>query len=204
MPRRLPYILLAVFLIYSCPAAAGTYGYDFYFGMGTASVGAAEPWLLSNGVASRPSMDGAFGTAGGALMLSPSFGVGAQASFRFRQGTYADFGYRPVFYDFNGIWAPGLTMRLTPEFQAGFGGVSTSFYDPSSPYFDYYSGQFSTLVGRSNHLQLHAGAGMRILLTDRVFVRPQLDYHWVRNMWEFNRSSVLRYSIAVGYSLPTE
>ena len=174
---------------------------DVYFGMGTMSDGAANPVADTNGnIYSRPSLDGVFGTFGGALMFRPSFGVGAEVAVRFSQGDYAIYGYRPVFYDFNAIWTPSLGRYVMPEFQGGFGGVSTSFYDASSPYYDYYTGRYSTLAARSKHLQLHAGAGLRIYVKGRIFVRPQLDYHWVRNMWEFKDESVLSYSLAIGWS----
>ncbi len=133
-------------------------------------------------------------------MLKPSFGVGAEVAVRFRQGDFGTYGYRPVFYDFNAIWTPSLGRRIMPEFQGGLGGVRTSFYDASQPYYDYYTGKWSTLAGRSSHFQLHAGAGLRIYVKGRIFVRPQVDYHWVKNMWEFKSSSVPAYSLAVGWS----
>ena len=133
-------------------------------------------------------------------MFKPSFGVGGEVAVRFSQGDYSIYGYRPVFYDFNAIWTPSLGRYVMPEFQAGLGGVTTSFYDASSPYYDYYTGQYSTLAARSSHFQLHAGAGLRIYVKGRIFVRPQLDYHWVRNMWEFKSNSVPAYSLAIGWS----
>ena len=202
MLKRLRFAILAIAALFIFSAfSSAEPRIDVYFGMGTMSVGAASPLEDAYGTLFlRPSLDGVFGTFGGAVMFKPSFGVGAEVSVRFRQGDYVFLGYRPVFYDFNAIWTPSLGMRIMPEFQAGFGGVRTSFYDASSPYYDYNTGRYSTLAARSSHFQLHAGAGLRIYVTRRVFVRPQLDYHWVRNMWEFKSSSVPAYSLAIGWS----
>ena len=191
-------VVLSVFAVF---AGAQT-RFDVYFGMGTASNGSSGQSIDISGAGTpitTPSLDGVFGTLGGGLMITPSLGVGAQVSFRFRQGDYAGFGYRPVFYDFNGIWTPGFGKRVVPEFQAGFGGASMRFYDPTSAYYDYNTGRYTNYAGSSNHLQLHAGAGLRFFISEHIFVRPQLDYHWVRNFTEFKSSSVPAYSIAIGY-----
>ena len=183
--------------------------FDAYFGMGTARDGSTHQLIDATGAGiavETPSLDGVFGTFGGAVFLKPSFGVGAQVSLRFRQGDFAGLGYRPIFYDFNGIWTPRLGKRVMPEFQAGFGGVSMRLYDPSTSYYDYNTGQYTHFIGSSNHLQLHLAAGLRIFVKPHIFVRPQVDYHYVRNLADpvtfpqFSSNSVPVYSIAIGYS----
>lgn len=175
---------------------------DVYFGMGTARTYSNAQFLDSTGnVVQAPSLGGVFGTIGGGLFLKPSFGVGAQVSWRFTQADFAGLGYRPVFYDFNGIWTPISAKRVVPEFQAGFGGASLRFYNPNQPYYDYSTGRISTYAGSSNHLQLHVAAGLRFFIKPHLFVRPQLDYHWVRNLTnELGTNSVPEYTIAIGYS----
>lgn len=177
---------------------------DAYFGMGESrdSSNGQLIDLLGTGTSSpTPSMSGVFGTLGGGLMLTPHFGAGAQVSFRFAQGDYAGLGYRPIFYDFNGIWTPTVgTKRIMPEFQGGFGGVSMRFYGGGAQSCDFFTGTCSDFAGSSNHLQLHAGVGLRLYVTKNIFVRPTFDYHWVRNFNEFGNNSVPGYSIAVGYS----
>ncbi len=171
--------------------------------MGTAQDGSSNQQIdfFGSGIfLPTPSLDGVFGTFGGAFMFTPSFGVGAEILLRFRQGDYAGLGYRPIFYDFNGIWTPSLSKRIMPEFQAGLGGVNIRFYDATQPYYDYYTGQISTFTGSTSHFQLHAGAGLRFYLNPHTFIRPQVDLHWVRNLNEFRRYSIPSYSIAIGYS----
>ncbi len=192
---------IALFCVFAFSAAvAGAQSrFDAYFGLGTVRMD-SDVFNDSGSTAEIPGMDGIFGTFGGAVFLKPSFGIGGQVSVRFAQGEYGPYGYRPVFYDFNGIWTPLSDKRIVPEFQAGFGGVNLRFYDPGSPYYDYYSGGYTTYAGSSNHLQLHAAAGLRIYVKERIFIRPQIDYHWVRNMNEFSSNSVPAFSIAIGFT----
>ncbi len=176
---------------------------DAYFGMGTArdSANSQSVDILGTGTFLPPgSMGGVFGTVGGGLMLTPTLGAGAEISFRFAQGDYAGAGLRPIFYDFNGIWTPKLGKApLMPELQAGFGGVNLRFYG-ATQYYNYYTGTYSNFAGSSNHLQLHAGLGLRVYVKEHLFVRPQFDYRWVRNLSEFNRESVVAFTLAVGFS----
>ncbi len=205
---RLAVAVISLLVVSAVFADAQT-RFDAYFGMGTMRDSSSnQPFTnVSTGITGEtPSLDGTFGTFGGAVFLKPSFGVGAQVSLRFKQGDYVGYGYRPIFYDFNGIWTPSLTKRIMPEFQAGFGGVNLRVYDPSNPYYDYYTGNYSTFAGSSNHLQLHAAAGLRIFVKPHLFVRPQVDYHWVRNLSDpsafpqFGSNSVFAYTLAIGYS----
>jgi len=147
-------------------------------------------------------MGGVFGTIGAGFMLTPSLGVGGQVSFRFDKGEYAGLGYRPVFYDFNGIWTPVLgSERVMPEFQAGIGGASLRFYGGGADSCDYYTGRCSDFAGSSNHFQLHAAAGVRVYVGERMFVRPTFDYRWVSSLTdEFASNSVIGFSLALGFS----
>jgi hypothetical protein len=177
---------------------------DAYFGLGSARVGSSNQLIdTGTGVSTiTPSMGGVFGTVGGGVMLTPSLGVGAQVAFRLAQGDYAGLGYRPVFYDFNGIFTPSLgSRRIMPEFQAGIGGASLRFYGPTATSCDYYTGRCTNFIGSNNHFQLHAAAGLRLYVKDNIFIRPQLDYHWVNNLTnEFKSNSVPTFSVAIGFS----
>lgn len=176
--------------------------FDAYFGLGTATDGNINQSfdILGTGTALPTSgLGGVFGTLGGGVMLKPAFGVGAEVSFRFAQGDYSGIGYRPIFYDFNAISNPTLgSKRITPEFQAGFGGTSLRFYGGPQNC-NYYS--CSNFIGSSNHFQLHAGVGLRVYVKEHIFVRPQFDYHWVHALSQYFKSdSVMAYSVAIGFS----
>jgi hypothetical protein len=199
---RLPSVFVMLCL---CAAVAGAQTrVDAYFAMGTAHDPSSNQQIDFTGTGtalSPPSLGGVFGTLGGGAMLTPSLGVGAEVMFRFAQGDYAGLGYRPIFYDFNGIWTPSLgTRHVMPEVQAGFGGVNMRFYGGGAQSYNPYTGAVSDFAGSSNHLQLHLGVGLRFYVKPHLFVRPQFDYRYVRNFKEFGNSGVPAYTIAVGYS----
>ncbi len=194
-------LIFAMFILSS--AASAQARFDVYFGMGTQRDSSTNQLVdllgTGNPMLTGP-MDGVFGTLGGGLMLTPTFGAGAEVSFRFAQGDYANTGFRPIFYDFNGIWTPLGKSPIMPELQAGFGGVNLRFYG-GTQYYNYYTGTYSNFAGSINHLQLHASLGVRFYVKERLFLRPQFDYRWVRNLDdEFARQSVLGFSLAVGFS----
>jgi hypothetical protein len=150
-----------------------------------------------------PKMGGLFGNAGADVMVTPHFGVGGEVNFRFSQGSYAGLNYRPIFYDFNGIWQPtAKSKRFVPEFQAGLGGVNVRFYENQSAC-DAFGGCSSsnTFVESSNHLQLHFSAGLRYYIRPHIFVRPQFDLHWVHNFFQFGSNFVPQYGVSVGYTM---
>ena len=196
-------MIVFVFVLFFCAASAYPQGFDGYFGMGTARDGSTDQLvdLLGTGTPMpTTAMGGVFGTLGGGLMVKPTLGVGGEISLRFAQGDYANTGYRPIFYDFNGIWAPSVgTKRIVPEFQGGLGGVNMRFYG-GTRYYDYYTGRYTNFAGSINHFQLHAGAGLRIYIKENTFLRPTFDYHWVKGFTEFRRNSVMRFSLAIGFS----
>lgn len=123
-------------------------------------------------------------------------GIGAETSFRFRRGPYAGLDYRPRFYDFNVIVQPALrATRFVPEMQAGLGGAKLTFY---------YSQPFCSIFGAcqisSSHFQLHAAGGLRVSVTQHVFIRPQIDVHWVHHFSQFGSNVVPQYGVAIGYT----
>jgi hypothetical protein len=176
-----------------------------YFGLGTATDSSSGQSINTFGTGTlypTPKMGGVFGNVGGSFLVTPHFGVGANVAWRFKQDDYAGLNYRPLFYDFNGIWEPSHgSTRVLPEFQGGIGGANLRFY---------YSQQFcnafagcstsNSYLQSSNHFQVHVGAGVRFYVTPHIFIRPQFDYHWVNNFFQFGSNSVPQFGASVGYS----
>ena len=180
-------------------------GLDVFFGVGTAtdsSSGQLIDTFNTGNPFTSPSLGGTFGKAGGDIMLTPHFGVGAETDFRFSQGNYAGLTYRPVFYDFNAIWAPTFRFkRVVPELQAGLGGANLKFYYPQS-YCDAFAGCSSSnsFIESSNHFQVHLEAGIRFYVTPHIFIRPQVDAHYVNNFFQFGDNWVPEYGASIGWS----
>jgi outer membrane protein W len=179
---------------------------DVYFGLGTAQVGSTGQSIDTFGdgnLYNTPSMGGTFGKLGADFMFTPHFGVGAETDFRFGQSGYAGLNYRPTFYDFNGIWMPTASKfkRVVPELQFGIGAVNLKFYYPQS-YCDQFAGCSSsnTFLESDNHFQVHMSAGIRFYATQHLFIRPQVDAHYVNNFFQFGSNWVPEYGAAVGWT----
>jgi len=175
-----------------------------YFGLGTAtdsSNGQSIDPLGTGVLSSTPKMTGTFATVGGSLMLTSHFGAGAQFSWRPSTGNYAGVNYRPMFYDFNGIWQPIKTKRIVPEIQAGIGGARVSF-SANGQSCDQLVGCSNVNLGTesSSHFQTHLAAAARLYVTPRIFVRPAVDVHYVNNFFQFGNNWVPEYTLGVGYS----
>ncbi|HEX4137749.1 MAG TPA: outer membrane beta-barrel protein [Bryobacteraceae bacterium] len=181
---------------------------NVYVGLGTAtdsSNGQALDIFGTGNFINTPKLTGLFATVGGGLMITNHFGAGAEINWRAGQGNYSGVNYRPIFYDFNGIWQPIKTKRFVPEIQAGIGGVAVNFNANTT--------ECSLLVGCSNvnlgsesssHFQAHFAVAARIYATPHIFVRPAFDAHWVNDFFQFGSNWVPEYTLGVGYSFGGE
>lgn len=181
-------------------------GPDVFFGVGTATNSSSGQSIDTFGTGvpyTTPRLGGTFGKAGADFMLTPYLGIGGEADFRFSQGAYAGLTYRPTFYDFNAIWMPTAHSfkRIVPELQVGLGGVNLRFYQPSG-YCDAFAGcsNNNLFVESSNHFQAHLEAGVRFYVTPHIFLRPQVDAHWVNNFFQFGSNWVPEYGASLGWS----
>jgi hypothetical protein len=194
--RIIPFVFLLLFGVTNLAHAQGG---SAYFGMGSAtdsSTGTVDPFG-DGSTLSAPSMNGLFGIFGGDAMFKPNLGVGVAVSTRFKQAAYADFNYRPTFYDFNAIYQPlPPTSRVALELQGGIGGAKISFYAPTGATI----GPSSIYFLSTNHFQVHGAVGVRFYATEHVFIRPQVDIHYVTNYNEFGRGAVPEFTVSVGYS----
>jgi hypothetical protein len=137
-------------------------------------------------------------------MFKPWLGVGADYTWRYSQGAYAGLGYRPSFYDINAVFRPGAgtgTRKIEPEFQAGLGGMRIGFYQ-NQTFCNSFTGCSATSdsVGSSQHFQVHGLAAARFYVTRSVFVRPEVEVHWVNNLFQFGSNWVPQYGVSLGYS----
>ena len=200
------FLVLAGALCLGSNLAKAQAGADVFFGVGTAIAGSSgqsiDTFNTGNPFVS-PRLGGTFGKAGADFMLTPHFGIGGETDFRFSQGAYAGLSYRPIFYDFNGIWTPinGESRRIVPEFQAGLGGTNVKFYAQNSSC-DAFVGcaSNSQYLESANHFQVHLEAGVRFYVTHHLFIRPQVDAHWVNNFTQFGTDWVPEYGASLGWS----
>jgi hypothetical protein len=193
----------------ACLATSGAYAQniDVFFGAGTASAPTSntliDPFDTGNPY-TTPRMGGTFGKAGADFFFKPQFGINAETDFRFSQGSYAGLTYRPTFYDFNGVWRPLAgkhSSRIQPIIQAGLGGMNLKFYENSTAC-DVLAGCSSSneFIESSNHFQVHMAAGLRLYATNHLFIQPQVDAHYVNNLFQFGSNWVPEYGASLGWS----
>ena len=152
-----------------------------------------QPQAISGGV--FPSVSGDF------LFTKFHVGVNGNVAWRGGQANYEPllYGntlpYRPIFYTFNGIFAPQLNKRITLEMYGGLGGESTRFYGTVNCSFAGCTNYTST-----HHLLGDVGGGVRFYLWNRLFVRPEAQVYFVRHNFEFSGATATRAGISVGYT----
>lgn len=196
-------IVFILFLLAGSVAIAKAQGASVYFGLGTAvdsSTGEPLDTFGDGTLFNTPRMGGLFETVGGDFMFRPHLGAGFETSFR-SQSNYAGINYRPLFYDFNVVYQPISSGMIVPEFQAGAGGANLRFYENQS-FCDSFRGcsNQNYYVESSNHVQLHLSGGLRLYVKGGIFIRPQVDVHWVNNFFQFGSNWVPEYSAAIGYT----
>jgi hypothetical protein len=219
------YLPLFVLPLIGLQLANAQSGIDFGIGFGGASAPAAKTGLDTSlnpcnlgsvGCQSTPSLSSFMIGIGGDLMLWKRFGVGGEANFEpskkdyvilTQQGTGGAGSFteklqsRITLYDFNGIFQPVKTKRVALKISGGIGGANVKFYDSGSSTSGLLGTQnFSQYFASTNHFQVHGGVGVQIYPGEHWFIRPEVNVHYVHNLNQFGRDSVLRYTVWVGYT----
>jgi hypothetical protein len=108
---------------------------------------------------------------------------------------------RVTFYDINAVLQPVATKHASLKIDGGIGAANIKFYDASSSTSGLLGSQnYTQYFGSSNHFQAHLGAGVQLYVKEHIFIRPQFDVHFVHNLNQFGRNTVIRYSVWLGYT----
>jgi len=199
--------LLLLLTVLGCSTGANAQSLGVFVGVGTATDSSTGQTVNTLGGAiayPTPRLGGTFGTFGVAATLTSHWGVGGDVSFRTSLGNYAGLYYRPRFYDLNAIYQPlSKPSRWVPEVQGGIGRVTVRFYYDQQFCETFFSGckSLTGQVSTESHFELNFAGGVRYYIKSGIFVRPQVDLHWVDNFAQFGRSWVPEYTLAVGYTL---
>ena len=163
---------------------------------------------------STPALSGAAIGVGGDIMLWKKFGIGAEVGFQPAKQTYVNLNAsaaasglnslavqsRMTLFDFNGIYQPVNTKRAALKLEGGIGGANLKFYESGSSSSVLGNQNSSQYLASTNHFQVHGGVGVEIYLTDHIFVRPQFDVHYVRNLTQFGSNLVKTEMVWLGYN----
>ena len=140
---------------------------------------------------------GVFPTFSGDFLLFKHVGLGGEVSWRATRNLSQGFlPFRPIFYDFNAVFAPPLGKRAAAELTAGLGGESVRFYQGVFTCSFFSCTDFVS----SNHLLWELGAGLRLYTWHNVFIRPEARFYWIRHNAEFSSNHATRLGASIGYS----
>jgi hypothetical protein len=163
---------------------------------------------------STPALSGATIGFGGDLMLTKKFGFGAEAAFQPAKQTFVNLNAsaaaagvnslavtsRMTLFDFNGIYQPVNTKKVAVKLEGGIGDANLKFYESASSSSVLGSQNSSQYFGSANHFQVHGGLGVQIYINDHIYIRPEFDVHYVRNLTQFGSNLVTSEMVWLGYS----
>lgn len=167
---------------------------DAAFGVGTVNALSAN---VATGSSSQASLNGgAFPVFSADLLLKHRLGISGELAWRGTRSIFAGIQpYRPLFYDFNAIYAPKLGKHLTAEMMGGIGWESIRLYQPFTT-----CGFTCTNFISSNHFLGHFGGGIRYYVWGHLFVRPEAHLYLINHNVEFNSAHAVRYGMSIGYT----
>jgi hypothetical protein len=184
--------------------AAAQSGFDVNIGFGSAHAKSTGERIetFGDGVLYRtPTLNGFFLGFGGNLMLYKHLGFGAEINLQPNKPDYAGLKARNTFWDVNAIYQPFAAKRAAVQLQGGIGGANVRFYFSDSGCNGFTGCRSSTqFIDSSNHFQVHGGVGIQAYLTDHVFLRPQIDVHYVHNFFQYGTNWVPSATVWLGYS----
>ena len=148
-----------------------------------------------------PEKGGLYPTISADVIFHKRVGFNFEASWRARQGNYAGLGipFRPILFDFNGVFQPHLSKKAGVDLMGGIGWQSTRFYgyQPTSNCVF-----FGACYTSSNHFLVDVGGGIRYYVRGHIFVRPEAHfYHIVNNTSDFSSNNLVRVGASIGYTI---
>ena len=188
-----------LFAIFAFADLASAQQADAMLGFGT---------LLSPGAASCnfntgcPEKGGLYINLGADVIFHRRMGFGFDAAWKASQGEYGGPGgqpYRPILFDFNGVYQPKLSKKVGADLMGGIGWQTTRFYGYQPTGNCVY---FGACYQSSNHFLVDVGGGLRYYVWGHVFVRPEAHYYKVfNNTSDFTSGNIIRVGASIGYTI---
>jgi hypothetical protein len=193
--KKLSLIVASFCLFFLLGSTAQAQQFDLSFGVSALTAPASTPTLQTMG-------GGAYPSFGLDFLFYHNFGVGFNAAFRASQNLYQGFQpFRPFLYNVGVVYAPPLGKRAQLDLSAGIGAESIRFY---TPFLTCSSFTGCTDFVSSNHFLGQFGAGVRLYVTPRIFIRPEASLYVINNNFEFSGSRATRFGVSIGYSFKNQ
>jgi hypothetical protein len=187
--RKLAF-LATIFAFFALPNLASAQQGDAMFGFGT---------LVSNQSCGSfcPEKGGLYTNIGADVICHKRVGFAFDATWRTSQGNYFGQPYRPILFDFNGVYQPRISKKVGADLMGGIGWQTSRFYLP------YCTNQFTcNNYTSSNHFLVDVGAGLRYYVWGHFFVRPEVRYyHILNNTDQFSSDNVFHVGASIGYTI---
>ena len=148
-----------------------------------------------------PEKGGLYTNISGDVVFKKRVGFNFEAAWKTSQGNYAGLGipYRPILFDFNGLYQPQLSKKVGLDLMGGIGFQTTRFYGYQPTSSCVY---FGACYSSSNHFLVDVGGGIRYYVWGHMFVRPEAHYyHIVNNTADFSSNNIVRVGASIGYTI---
>ena len=164
---------------------------DLAFGVSTLTAPAAN--------STGPSLTGgAYPGFSGDVLFWHNFGIGGEIYWRATQSNYnsiyGTIPYRPLFLDFDAVYAPKLASHTYFELSAGIGAMDTRQYCNGC------GNGYNTNYTSDKHFMGDFGAGLKFYPKGGFFVRPEAKVYLVNNNQLFSSSYATRFGASIGYT----
>src|SRR5580765_325100 len=124
VPLRKFALLAVVLVVFAFANLASAQQGDAYIGAGTLlSPGAESCGFQSNGNFACPEKGGTYLNLGGDVIFRRRIGVAFDVNWKASQGDYGSLGvpYRPLLFDFNGVYQPRINKKAGLDLFGGIG-----------------------------------------------------------------------------------
>jgi len=197
--RKIAFFAMVI-ACFALPNFASAQQGDAMLGFGTLmSPGAADCNIITF---TCPEKGGLYMNLGGDVILHRRLGFGFDATWRASQGAYGGAGgqpFRPILFDFNGVYQPRLGKKAGLDLMGGIGWQTTRFYGYQPTGNCVY---FGACYQSSNHFLVDVGAGIRYYVWGHVFVRPEVRYYKViNNDADFTSGNLVHVGASIGYTI---
>lgn len=149
-----------------------------------------------------PEKGGFYPNIGADVIFHKRVGFGFDVAWKGGQGAYGGTGgqpFRPILFDFNGVYQPKLSKKVGLDLMGGIGWQTTRFYGYQPTSSCVYFGACYT---SSNHFLVDIGGGIRYYVWGHVFLRPEAHYyHILNNTNEFSSNDIIRVGASIGYTI---
>jgi hypothetical protein len=191
-------ILVVVPSLSSAQQADAIIGFGSTMATGSSNTTACTTTFTTSCVG--PEKGGLYTTISGDIIFKKRVGFNFEANWRTKQGLDgAGQFYRPILFDFNGVYQPRITKKVGADLMAGIGWQSTRFYgfQPTAS-----CELFNACYTSNNHFLVHVGGGIRYYFFGNAFIRPEVHiYHIMNNSDVFTNSNVVRAGASIGYTI---